>query len=176
MVAQDDWRHPDTGERWHFDNRIWLIRRGETARPLFPQPPRIGHEWWDPDGRHIWYLHFAGSGTQKVELATGCVTVVWPGGCGHSHADVTGSLLVGDNPRRDRENRTQAFDVSFYNASTDREAHIAASLPVLAIDRYHGHPHPQFCPGDRWIAYTTTALGQIDVAFVDVRELVAATG
>jgi hypothetical protein len=52
---------------------------------------------------------------------------------------------------------------------------IAATVPVLALDKYHGHPHPRFCGHDRWIAYTTTVRGQIDVAFTEVAALVAAT-
>jgi len=41
--------------------------------------------------------------------------------------------------------------------------------------RFHIHPHPQFCLHDRYICYTTTVRNQVDVAFVPVDALIAAT-
>jgi hypothetical protein len=175
MVTQEDWRHPDTHERWPFDNRMWLLRRGEKARPIFPDPPRVAHEWWDPDGDHVWYLHFAGAGTERVNIHTGVKTNVWPAGRGHSHASVDGTLLTGDIPLRSPAGLTTAHRVAFFNATTGREVDIVRALPAIPGDRCHAHPHPQFCLHDQLVAYTTSVRGHMDVAFVDVAEAVSAT-
>ena len=68
--------------------------------------------------------------------------------------------------------------VVFLNRRTGREAVIVSQAPYAseALRRYHVHPHPQFCPGDRHICYTTTVRGSIDVALVSVDALLALTG
>ncbi len=189
LTAQDGWRNAATGNYGGSEDRLWLIRRGEKARPLLPDFPlssdHRGHEWWDADGEHVWYIDYR-RGTEKVNIHTGKRANAWPGGHTHSHCDRKGRLLVGDIcPARDE------WRVAFFNINTGREVDIVTRFPVHpaagagsslsaripGYDRaqYHIHPHPQFCCRDRYICYTTNVRGTIDLALVSVEQLLART-
>lgn len=176
LIAQDHWIDMKSGEYTFYDRRIWTLRRGERARPVFDHTRKLMHEWWDSDGRHIWYIDRE-RGTQKVDLQTGEVTTVWPAGTCHSHASLDGQYVVGDIGTYSW--RDTGCRVAFFNTETGQAIDIVSALPepIHSRDHYHIHPHPQFCAGDAWIVYTTTVRGgQADVAMVRVRDLVAATG
>ena len=185
LIAQDGWHDAATGAKGDCEDRLWLLRRGEEARPIFPDSPSNmrGHEWWDADGEHVWYIDYR-KGTEKVNILTGKFLNVWPAGHTHSHSDRSGRFLVGDiNTGPDQ------WRLAFYNIETGVELPIVSSYPVypsrapgtalsartLGYDRtqYHVHPHPQFCCNDRYIAYTTNVFGNIDVALVSVEQLIA---
>jgi hypothetical protein len=175
LTAQDGWFDPSSGEKGQTQDRLWLIHRGEKARPLCPDAPLSsdwrGHEWWDADGEHVWYIDYR-RGTEKVNIHTGQQTTVWTHGHTHSHCDRQGRYLVGDiSPVRDQ------FSIAFYNIATGKEIDIVSDLPMLPYPRstYHIHPHPQFCAGDRYICYTTNVRGSVDLALVSVDQLVART-
>lgn len=182
LVNQDSAVDPVTGACPNYENRMWLIRRGEKIRPIFPDAAASdagmhGHEWWSADGRHVWYIHY-GRGVMRVdpfkpeprpELMWASDTV------SHAHADATESYVVADcQPGA----ATGISKVIFYNRKTGREVSIVSHMPYPpdALRRYHVHPHPQFCLHDRYICYTTTVLGRVDVALVSVQSLVALTG
>lgn len=174
LIAQDWWTDVASGERHDYDNRIWLIRRGQMSRPLFEHSPSISHEWWDASGSHIWYVDY-GRGTCRVDLESGAVSEIWPSGTCHSHSSRCGRYLVGDIG-------TYSWDkngcrVAFFNTQNHQEINIATSLPEPPIERgwYHLDPHPQFCGDDQFIAYTTTVRGRIDLALVKTADLLAAT-
>lgn len=179
LLPQDNWVDPVSGVLCASEDRLWTIRRGESVRPLLPQEPlpsaNRGHEWWDADGEHVWFLDYTEGprqGTKKINLRTGKVETVWPHGHSHSHADRTGRLLVGDIVSWP----TDAWQVAFFNSVTQREVALVSQLPPCAMrGRYHIHPHPQFCCGDRYVCYTTNVLGGVDVALAPVAELVART-
>lgn len=187
LLAQDFWSDPVTGTRHGIDHRLWLIHRGHTAQPLGPPPPDsaavnpvdpsgvlTSHEWWSPKGRHVYYIDTR-AGTRRIDITTGETQTMWPAGTGHSHASSDGSLFVGDVGIYTWE--STGCRVLFYNATTRREIAIASTLPVPTEDcrRYHVHPHPQFCFGDRYICYTTTINGRVDLALVPVARLVERT-
>jgi hypothetical protein len=169
LLAQDYWDDVATGEHTGFDNRMWLLRRGEKATPIYPEPRRVGHEWWAADGEHVWYVDYV-AGTEKVHIHTGERTNVWPAGNLHSHADAGSRYLVGDIVLREKS----SFAVAFYNIATGRRVDIVTQMPQIE-PRYHVHPHPQFCVGDTWIAYTSSVHGRADVAVVPVAALIEAT-
>jgi len=172
LIAQDGWTDASTGEKRGIEDRLWLLRRGETAKPIFPGSPSAlrGHEWWDPDGIHVWYVHYH-HGTEKVNILTGETALV-QGHPIHSHADQLGRYLVSDMAIS-----SEAWAVAFTNIATGKTTPIASHLPALADprSRYHVHPHPHFCLGDEYVCYTTNVLGQVDVAFVPIAELIART-
>ena len=173
LIAQDGWNDPSTGAKGDGLDRLWLIRRGEPARPICPNAPapssRRGHEWWDADGQYVWYIDYR-NGTERVHIHTGQRETIWPGGHTHSHCDRTGQYLVGDINKSDRPWR-----VAFFNRNTGKEIDIVQSMPAWPRVKYHVHPHPQFCCGDRYICYTTNVRGRVDVALVAVEELIDAT-
>jgi hypothetical protein len=174
LIAQDYWNDLKTGERTAYDNRMWLIRRGEEARPIFEGPSRVGHEWWDADGAHVWYVNY-GAGTERVNIHTSAAAMIAPGLTWHSHVTRDGRYLVGDVGFR--QWAEGGCYVTFYNTETGRETRIISALPVPPFDPplYHIHPHPQFVAGDQWVAYTTTALGRVDLALTRTADLIAAT-
>ncbi len=176
LIAQDAWFDAATGEKGDCEDRLWLIRRGEELRPIFPDSPSNlrGHEWWDADGEHVWYIDYR-SGTEKVNIHTGERANVWPAGHTHSHCDRDGRYFVGNvNPQH------IDFDlwwVSFFNVTTGKEVRIVSEMPMLpeVWNRYQTCPMPRFCRNDEWVVYTTTVLGRVDVAMVRVDELVELT-
>jgi hypothetical protein len=175
LLAQDNWNDPTTGETGVLADRLWFIRRGQQARPLFPGAPSInrGHEWWGGDGKHVWYVDYA-SGVEKVNIDTNERTVVWPGRMWHAHASHDGALLVADRWTADAPHVAQ---VAFFDTRCGREVNIVSHMPAapapLEMATYHLHPHPQFCAGGRFVCYTTTVLGRVDVALVRTEDLVA---
>lgn len=179
LLAQDHTHDIVTGDFVGTTDRLWLIRRGEELRPILPEDPlpaaNRGHEWWDADGEHVWYLDYTegpGQGTKKVHLGTGEITTVWPRGHSHSHCDAGGRYLVGDIASWPQD----AWEVAFYNSLTGQEVSLVTLLPPYADrSKYHVHPHPQFCMNDEYICYTTNVLGQVDVALTRVQELIDRT-
>ncbi len=41
--------------------------------------------------------------------------------------------------------------------------------------QYHIDPHPRFCSQDRYIVFTTTVRGQVDLAITRVEDLIRRT-
>jgi hypothetical protein len=179
LIAQDSYIDILTGEPKASTDRLWLIRRGEKAWPILPDDPlpsaNRGHEWWDSDGDHVWYLDYSegpGQGTKKVNIHTGQIETIWPHGHSHSHCDRTGRCLVGDIVSWPND----AWQVAFFNAVTGKEVSIVTLLPPCSLrSKYHIHPHPQFCMNDQYICYTTNVLGTVDVALTNVAQLLALT-
>jgi len=173
LIAQDGWYDSASGRKGDTIDRLWLLRRGEAARPLFPEAPsnRRGHEWWDADGEHVWFIDYR-NGTEKVNIYTGEHTNVWPDGHTHSHSDASSRYLVGDtNPAPD------VWRIAFFNIESGKEVRIVSDLPKLSFPRanYHVHPHPQFCLNDEYVCYTTNVRGKVEVALVAVEQLVNMT-
>jgi len=151
-------------------HRMWQIRRGEQAHPILRSPvSHSGHEWWDSDGKHVWYVHY-GIGVKNVELATGDETLVWPGTFSHAHSDRSGRYLVAD---RMADPVDSDCNVIFRDLQTGREVEIVNRPPLdpRLTQCVHLHPHPQFCQQDRYICYTTTVHDRVDVALVNTDTL-----
>ncbi|GHC01649.1 hypothetical protein [Cerasicoccus arenae] len=198
LIAQDSYVDPVTGEIPPVNNRMWLIRRGEKARPIYANtaggekvvaldvhrglpsrevddgPGMHGHEWWGGDGSKVWFIHY-GHGVKFVEWQTGHEELVWSfDGVSHAHSNTAGSLIVADALPPDRPDYSK---VAFLNRATGRTVEILSYVPRLAarINRYHIHPHPQFCLDDQMICYTTTVNGRVSVALTPVETLIEAT-
>lgn len=176
MIAQDWWHDSNTGARHQYQDRLWLIRKGERARPIYPHDPsaRRTHEWWQANGSHVWYVDYD-RGTEKVNIATGERTNVWPDGTCHSFCDSTGTYIAGDIGTYSWSQT--GCKVVFFNVESGREVAIASDLPEPegGRGRYHVDPHPRFCLNDEYVCYTTTVDGRADLALTPVAELIKAT-
>jgi hypothetical protein len=179
LVAQDGWHDCATGEKCEAEDRIWLIRRGGEAYSLFPNAPSNdrGHEWWGADGRNVWYIHY-GKGVARVPTEGGEVEIVWPfEKVSHAHVDAAEKYIVGDAIPHDLTESRVAFLNRETGRSIDIVSHLPYPEPVMSSwkSKYHVHPHPRFCVEDRYIVYTTTVRGVVDVAVTPVAALVAQT-
>jgi len=174
LINQDSAVDPLTGDCPPYENRMWLIRRGEKAAPIFPTGPKHGHEWWSANGQHVWYIHY-NRGVERVDIKNPTPELMWASDVvSHAHVDATERYIVADCiPGKD----TGIGNVIFYNTETKRELSIVSNMPYPpdSLRRYHVHPHPQFCREDEYICYTTLVRGQVEVALVPVDELLART-
>jgi hypothetical protein len=176
MFAHEYWaQHVDEPfEHQRPYHRLWLIRRGEKARPILRQPvSHSGHEWWDPDGKHVWYVHY-GVAVKKVNIATGTEVSYWDGALSHAYSDHNGRYLVADMMD---DPVVSDCHVAFRDTMTGKEVEIV-NLPPLAkglTQCGHLHPHPQFCQNDKYICHTTTVHDRVDIALVPTADLIART-
>ncbi len=174
MFAHEYWQDHNAetfDPEWPY-HRLWIIRRGEEARPILKKPvSHSGHEWWDPDGKHIWYVHY-GVGVKKVDVSTGAETMMWPGALSHAYSDRSGRYLVADMMG---DPVISDCHVAFRDTMSGRGIEIVNRPPLAAglTQCTHLHPHPQFCLNDRYICHTTTIHDRVDIALVPTRQLMS---
>jgi len=185
LIAQDYYHDQSPGVslnagRISIDNRMWLLFADGQVLPIFPEPNKIYHEWWDASGKAVWYIDKQGNrggvGTCRVHVDIDSRTVktpilIWPNAVGHSHGSHTGTYLVGDHGYKSWE-KTDSVRVSFYNSLSRTEVDIVTTMSFPEHPQYHTHPHPQFTQGDRYICYTTTVLGHTTLALCPVEQLI----
>lgn len=176
LVAHEYWQDhiAEPFEELRPYHRMWTIRRGGCVEPVLNQPvSHSGHEWWDADGKHVWYVHY-GAGVKKVNLASRSEETLWPGALSHAHCDRAGRWLAADMMA---DPVVSDCHVAFRNLATGREVEIV-NRPPLDVDVVqcgHLHPHPHFCLNDQYICYTTTVYGRVDLALTRTRDLVERT-
>ena len=174
LFAQENHSDPITGLRFGIKDRMHLIRRGEAPRPIFPQPTRVTHEWWDADGEHLWCVW--GDETWKVSVEDAEVEKIkFPRHCWHSHCTREGRLIVGD--ANTEFHRGCASTVHFMNRDTGQTVVLAENEERndYAGRNYHIDPHPRFCCDDRYVVFTTTVHGKVDVAMARTDKLIEQT-
>ncbi len=171
LLAEENHPDPITGINIPITNRLWLMRRGESLRPILREPCAVTHEWWDADGKHVWCVR--GNETWRVRVHDGEVEKLsFPHHCWHSHNSRDGSMLVTDS-------HTGGFyrgcpsGVHFFNRDTGKRLTLAnnPARQDFAGRCYHIDPHPRFCCGDRYVVFTTTILGNVDLAIVPTEHL-----
>jgi len=177
LFAQEFHNDPITGLRFRITDRLWLMQRGEAPRPILREPRFVSHEWWDPDGEHVWCVDVGNNNeTWKVRIADGEVErFIFPRQCWHSHSSRDGRLIVGDS--NNGFFRGCASTVHFMNRDTGKVIVIAehAERSDYIGRHYHIDPHPRFCANDQYIVYTTTVNNAVDLALIPVADLVQAS-
>jgi len=174
LFAMENHPDPITGLNFPITNRLWVIRRGGTPRPILREPKAVTHEWWDADGKHVWCVW--GNDTWRVRVADGEVeTVAFPRHCWHSHNSCDGRLLVGDS--NNGFFRGCASTVHFMNRETGKVIVLTehAECTDYAGRNYHIDPHPRFVCNDQYVVFTTRVRGEVDVAVVPTAALVERT-
>ncbi|MBN1873108.1 MAG: hypothetical protein JXA33_02685 [Anaerolineae bacterium] len=175
LFAQENHPDPITGLLFRIEDRLWLLRRGELPHPVFSTPIRLTHEWWDPDGQHVWCIK-SDTGVWRVNIATQAVEeIAWPGGRWHSHSHTTNRYLIGDaNPTF---YRGCPSTVNFLNRDTGKSVRLVDNPEMVTYTgaRYHIDPHPRFCCNDQVVVFTTTVRGEIDIALAYTAGLIAHT-
>ncbi len=172
LFCQDGCRDIVTGEQVDTRKRIWTIRRGGQAKPIFPDidTPMHGHEWWSADGRYIWFIHY-GQGTFKYDIATGELLRERPTNLpvSHSYSSSDDRYLATDICCHEYD----YMQMLFTDLQADKEIFIVSAMPKIpyVLRNFHCHPHPHFSVGDRYITYTTTVRGRVDVAVTSVSHI-----
>ena len=176
LFAQENHHDPITGLKFGITNRMWLIRRGEQAQPVFSQPTKVTHEWWDADGQNVWCVRE--NEAWKTNISTESVEKIQnPVHCWHAHTNRNGDFLVFDSHGQRPFRRGAPSSVYFLNRHTGKNVKIVDNpeMPGISGSNYHIDPHPRFCCQDELIAFTTTIRGEVDVAFVKTSELINIT-
>lgn len=182
LICQDSYTEVETGVNHYIDydedgaiKRLWLIRRGEKAEYIKMRAKNGCHEGFTADGKYIYYVDWDNGmtlidiKTRECRLINICIT--W-------HGSLTKDLKyqVGDNfPLKEGFYRGIRSDVVFYNSETGESRKIVSHMPSLFTREkpsvYHNDPHPHFICNDRYIIYTTTVRGEIDIAITRVEDL-----
>ncbi len=189
LFAQEFHTDPITGLRFPITNRLWLITRGDAPRPVLREPRFVTHEWWDPDGEHVWCVDTVNNNeTWRVRIADGEVErIAFPRQCWHSHSTAatnsqtrrvcqsSSRLIVGDS--NNGFFRGCASTVHLMNRDTGKVIVLAehAERADYVGRHYHIDPHPRFCCNDQYVVFTTTVRNEIDLALVPVEHLVEKT-
>lgn len=174
LFAQEHHGDPITGLNFPITNRLWLMRRGEKPRPILREPLWVTHEWWDPDGAHVWCVW--GNETWRVETRSGDVEkILFPHHCWHSHSSQQGEYIIGDS--NVKFYRGCPSSVHFLNRKTGRLVKIIdnPAMEDYVGGHYHIDPHPRFSCGDQVGVFTTTVRGAVDLAVVPVQDLIERT-
>jgi hypothetical protein len=171
LFAQENHRDPITGLKIPIENRMWLIKRGEGPQPIFDEPVRVSHEWWDADGEHVWCVQ--GNDTWRVNIQTSEVEKIsFPHHCWHSHNSRGGRYIVGDS--NTNFYRGCRSGVHFLNRDTDELVTLVENPEQhnYVGRNYHIDPHPRFCCNDRYVVFTTTIRDEVDLAIMPVQTLI----
>jgi hypothetical protein len=179
-LAQDWWIDAISGQRFPFDQRIWLMDTAEQGsaqsmfEPLisnhwFRHGTQACHEWWSPDGWACWVDYEKGVYECDVAAPGPRQAVhVWQGPLCHAHCDATRRYYCADESpyKWDR----QPCKILFYDRARGKEIAIVSGMPQPPYPRryYHIDPHPHFSPRGSYVIYTTTVRGQVDVALAPV--------
>ena len=176
LFAEEFHNDPITGLTFPVVNRLWLLERGCQPRPILREPCAVTHEWWDPDGEHVWctFQHE----TWRVRVSDGAVEKIgFPHHCWHAFSSADSSLLVCDSIASLPWRRGGLSAVYFLNRRTGQKLTIANNpeRADYAGRNYHIDPHPRFVLGDQYVVFTTTVLGAVDLAIVPTADLLAKT-
>jgi hypothetical protein len=174
LFAEENHPDPITGLRFPIIDRMWLIRRGEQPRPVFDTPTRVTHEWWDADGQHVWCVW--GNEAWRTDIKTQDVEKVsWPAHCWHAHNTVNSDYLICDSNEKFFRGCPSA--VYFQNQKTGKTLKLLDNPGMGGItgSSYHIDPHPRFCGRDRYVTFTTTVRGEVDLAIVPTADLIERT-
>ena len=177
LFAQEFHNDPITGLRLPITNRLWLMTRGQAPRPILREPRFVSHEWWDPDGEHVWCVDVGNNNeTWRVRIADGEVErIVFPRQCWHSHSSRDGQLIVGDS--NNGFFRGCASTVHFMNRTTGKVIVLAehGERTDYVGRHYHIDPHPRFCANDQYVIFTTAFDNAVALALIPVAHLLQAT-
>ncbi len=174
LFAQENHSDPITGLRFRIIDRMWLIRRGEAARPVFSTPTRVTHEWWDPDGDHVWCVW--GNEAWCTNIHTQEVgKITWPSHCWHAHVTTDRRHAVADS--NEKFYRGCPSKVGFLNRDTGTYIELVDNpeMPGIVGSQYHIDPHPRFCGSEQFVVFTTTVRGVVDLALARTSDLIDRT-
>ena len=199
-VANDLWDENIMAYKDVFEDGIFprlnIITRDGKRTVLKPYGNCATHEWWAADGKGMYYINNYLKGTDEAILGytpidggepevifsactPGATNSLWHGHCSQNQKYFVADAAypcMGEPIWRGTESM-----LYFHNHITGKTIKFLTKNPVVEGWSpknpcwYHIDPHPSFTMDDRYIAFTTTVLGHVDLAFADVASLIEAT-
>ena len=192
LCAYDHYSDIDTGEMRCIPTnedgiyeRLWLISK-DGERKMCPAMNNYAtHEWWSSDGKIIYYC-CDNYGIYGIDVESGEDIAILEGvDPWHAHSNKDDKYFVFDEKRLERFGgkwyRGCPAALNFLNRKTGRCVKIVTEMPEIAtpdkpcINNYHVDPHPRFTSNEKYIVFTTTELGSVDLAIAVVEEIVPFT-
>ncbi len=183
LAAYDYYSDFFTGERYLIPSdengnylRLWTIARDGTRTTYPPHNQFATHEFWSADGKKIYYENF--NGIHRIHLETGEHINVHACCAWHAFASRDEKYLVYDAKKTSEEEfwRGGPTSVRFVNTENDKEIEIASYLPASATREnqspYHPDPHPRFVGNEKYVLYTTSEMGGLDIAMASTAHLI----
>ena len=176
--------------------RIQFITRDGTRRIIRLAGNNGGHEWWAASGKRVYYinnnLEESGVGIVARDDLDGTEPKIIfrntiPGAYNHTwHAQCSRDeryfVIDAMYPEMGQPVwRGNASAVYFHNTETGKSLRFLTKNPILppwtpeTPCAFDIDPHPSFIMDDSLINFTTTVLGQVDLAIAKVEDLVKAT-
>lgn len=187
LCAYDDFTHPVTGVRYGIPSdengnylRLWTYTADGKAATYPPLEGFATHEFWSADGKKIYYCD-PWHGLNRIHLETGAHEQVHACRSWHAFASADENYLLYDHKLTSEETfyRGGPAAVNFVNRKTGKDIAIASALPPIGAPErpfnYHPDPHPRFVGGEKYVLFTTTERGTLDVALVSVAHLLEKT-
>ncbi len=181
LLAQENMTDPYSGAKIQYEDRLWIIRRDGTFRPIFPRKTRVTHEWWCKDGKHVFAINqvgqMGGPAVIKVNVETGEYENVWQGKFWHAEDFDDARLLVADQHHLSDFYRGCPSKVVFINRESGKSIDIIGLNPEHHTEGsvYHIDPHPRFSTDGSMVVFTTTVRGEVDVALAFTSDLLKLT-
>ncbi len=181
LLAQENMTDLITGIKTKYEDRLWILKRDGTFKPVFPQKTRVTHEWWDKDGKHVFAINqmdqMDGPAIFRVNIETAEIENLWQGRFWHAHDFDRARLLVADQHHLTDFYRGCPSRVIFINRESGKYVNIISLNPEHHTfgSVYHIDPHPRFSPDGSLIVFTTTVRGEVDVAVAFTKDLLKFT-
>ena len=188
LCAYDGFIDPDTGEKVRIPKnekgeyeRLWLISKNGTRRMCPAMHNYATHEWWAGDGKKFYYC-CDNYGIYGIDLETGKnITILEGVDPWHCHSTKNDKYFIYDEKKLERYGgkwyRGCPAAVHFYNNDTKKTVTIIEEMPENGAtpdnpNNYHIDPHPRFVCDEKYVVFTTTELGSVDLAIVPVEQLI----
>lgn len=176
---------------WGKVDRIWFINpskshdeNGEVksnARIAFHRTEAremAGHEFWQPDGKAIWFQHSYPARSKdanfltKMDVETGkTINYTVPRGFGGIHETFSpdGTFMVADGSAPKGINKGPGKYLSKLTIPTDGSTTlIGEHLATLQENDYTVEPNPHVSPDNRWVIFTATLHGTAQAYAVEM--------
>ena len=164
--------------------RLWTVTsKGE--RKMWPAKNNYAtHEWWSADGKKIYYCSDY-YGIYGIDIETGeDITILEGIDPWHAYSTKDDSLFIWDEKKLERYGgkwyRGCPSALNFFNRTTGKNLVVISEMPENGHtpenqNPYHIDPHPRFTENEKYVVFTTTELGGVDLGVVVVDELLELT-
>jgi oligogalacturonide lyase len=158
---------------WEKVDRIWTVRADGSGltniHPRRVEGEMVGHEFWSPDGKTIWFDHLAGG----VRDLTG-----WNLATGKEVSYLTTDAQRSVHYNISRDEKFFAADGGIYKGSTkeimllypqpDGTLRTEPLCDMSLNDYIKREPNVLFTPDDKWVVFSSTQSGDTEVYAVSV--------